>query len=112
MGARPHGRQGGAREARELAADQGEGRIRPAGQRRRGGRREPAQRRQRPRYGDDWLHEIKFDGYRILARLARGKVTLLSRNGLDWTRKFPEIAAAVAALAVDNAVLDGEIVAL
>ena len=62
--------------------------------------------------GDDWLHEIKFDGYRILARLARGKVTLLTRNGLDWTGKFPAIAAAVVALPVDNAVLDGEVVAL
>ena len=62
--------------------------------------------------GPEWLHEIKFDGYRILARLAQGKVTLASRNGLDWTGKFPEIAAALARLTIDDAVLDGEIVAL
>ena len=39
--------------------------------------------------GDDWLHEIKFDGYRMLARLKNGKVELRSRNDLDWTKKFP-----------------------
>lgn len=62
--------------------------------------------------GDEWLHEIKFDGYRILARLSGGKVRLMSRNGLDWTPKFPETAAALARLKIDNAVIDGEIVAL
>jgi bifunctional non-homologous end joining protein LigD len=62
--------------------------------------------------GGGWVHEIKFDGYRILARLTRGKVTLISRNGLDWTEKFPEIAAALATLPVDATVIDGEIVAL
>jgi bifunctional non-homologous end joining protein LigD len=62
--------------------------------------------------GDEWLHEIKFDGYRILARLDRGKATLISRNGLDWTAKFPEIAKAIAGMAVKNAVLDGEIVSM
>jgi bifunctional non-homologous end joining protein LigD len=45
-----------------------------------------------PPIGDDWLHEIKFDGYRILARLRDGKVRLDSRNGLDWTKRFPELA--------------------
>ncbi|HEX3498417.1 MAG TPA: DNA ligase D, partial [Stellaceae bacterium] len=65
-----------------------------------------------PPRSEEWLHEIKFDGYRILARVVRGKVTLLSRNGLDWTRKFPGIAEALAALPVDDAVIDGEIVAL
>jgi bifunctional non-homologous end joining protein LigD len=62
--------------------------------------------------GEEWLHEIKFDGYRILARLSGGDVTLMSRNGLDWTRKFPEIAAALGRLKIASAVLDGEIVAL
>jgi bifunctional non-homologous end joining protein LigD len=62
--------------------------------------------------GDGWLHEIKLDGYRILARLSGGDVTLMSRNGLDWTRKFPEIAAALGRLKIASAVLDGEIVAL
>jgi bifunctional non-homologous end joining protein LigD len=62
--------------------------------------------------GEDWLHEIKFDGYRILARLVNDTVTLISRNGLDWTRKFPEIAAALARMKLGNAILDGEIVHL
>jgi bifunctional non-homologous end joining protein LigD len=42
--------------------------------------------------GDQWLHEIKYDGYRLHARLVRGGVTLLTRTGLDWTRKYPPIA--------------------
>src|SRR5207237_622287 len=63
-----------------------------------------------PPPGDDWLHEIKFDGYRILAHLDRGTVRLLSRNDLDWTAKFPELAKALADLPVDSAVLDGEVV--
>ena len=45
---------------------------------------------------DNWVHEIKFDGYRIQGRLDRGKVKLLTRKGLDWTKKFPTIADAVA----------------
>jgi hypothetical protein len=45
--------------------------------------------------GDQWLHEIKFDGYRIHARLDRGAVKLLTRTGLDWTHKYPAIARAV-----------------
>ncbi|MBS0248525.1 MAG: DNA ligase D [Proteobacteria bacterium] len=57
-----------------------------------------------------WIHEIKFDGYRLQARLDRGKVKLLTRKGLDWTRKFTGIADAVARLPADNAVIDGELV--
>src|SRR6266851_146904 len=60
--------------------------------------------------GDEWLHEIKFDGYRMLAYLRNGKVELRSRKDLDWTAKFPEVAAALSRLGVDEAVLDGEIV--
>jgi bifunctional non-homologous end joining protein LigD len=48
--------------------------------------------------GSDWLHEIKFDGYRMHARFDRGAVGLLTRTGLDWTHKYPAIAAAVAAI--------------
>jgi len=59
--------------------------------------------------GDDWLHEIKFDGYRMHARLDRGAVKLLTRTGLDWTHKYPAIAAAVAALGARQAYLDGEL---
>lgn len=60
--------------------------------------------------GDDWLHEIKFDGYRILARCEGGSIRLISRNGKDWTQRFPETAALLANLAGENALLDGEIV--
>lgn len=62
--------------------------------------------------GDDWLHEIKFDGYRFLAFLKDGEVTLRTRNGHDWTTKFPSIANNLKPLKVDSAVLDGEIVVL
>src|SRR6202049_2966348 len=59
--------------------------------------------------GDQWLHEIKFDGYRMHARLDRGAVRLLTRTGLDWTHKYPAIAAAVASLGARQAYLDGEL---
>jgi bifunctional non-homologous end joining protein LigD len=58
----------------------------------------------------NWIHEIKFDGYRLQARLDRGKVKLLTRRGLDWTEKFPTIADAVATLPADTALIDGELV--
>jgi ATP-dependent DNA ligase len=48
-----------------------------------------------PPDGSDWLHEIKFDGYRLHARLDLGTVRLLTRTGLDWTHKYPAIALAV-----------------
>jgi bifunctional non-homologous end joining protein LigD len=57
-----------------------------------------------------WLHEVKFDGYRIQARLDHGEVRLLTRKGLDWSSKFPNIAAAIAALPAAAALLDGELV--
>jgi len=60
----------------------------------------------------EWLHEIKYDGYRLLARIEKGKAKLLTRNGLDWTAKFPALARAMAALPVENALVDGELVAL
>jgi DNA ligase D-like protein (predicted ligase) len=59
--------------------------------------------------GHHWLHEIKFDGYRMNARLDRGAVRLLTRTGLDWTHKYPAIAAAVVALGARQAYLDGEL---
>ncbi|HYO25049.1 MAG TPA: DNA ligase D [Lacipirellulaceae bacterium] len=62
--------------------------------------------------GDGWLHELKFDGYRILAHAKDGRVRLVSRNGKDWTHRFPGIAAAVAALPAKQALYDGEVVAL
>jgi bifunctional non-homologous end joining protein LigD len=62
--------------------------------------------------GEVWLHELNWDGYRLLAELDAGKVTLRTRNGLDWTAKFAGIAEAIARLPVDHATLDGELVAL
>src|ERR1700730_18021663 len=59
--------------------------------------------------GDPWLHEIKFDGYRMHARLDHGSVRLLTRTGLDWTHKYPAIAEAVSSLAARQAYLDGEL---
>jgi bifunctional non-homologous end joining protein LigD len=60
--------------------------------------------------GDNWIHEIKFDGYRIQSRLDGGKVKLSTRRGLDWTGKFPTIAEAVAGLPAKSALIDGELV--
>jgi bifunctional non-homologous end joining protein LigD len=62
--------------------------------------------------GDEWVHEIKLDGYRVLARIERGRVRLLTRNRQDWTERFPAVAEAAATLSVKEALLDGEIVAL
>jgi bifunctional non-homologous end joining protein LigD len=60
--------------------------------------------------GADWLHEIKFDGYRMQARIDNGDVRLLTRKALDWTDKFAPIAEALERLPLEQAVLDGEIV--
>jgi bifunctional non-homologous end joining protein LigD len=57
-----------------------------------------------------WVHEIKFDGYRLQARLDHGEVRLLTRKGLDWTHRFPNVAEAVARLPATTALLDGELV--
>ena len=64
-----------------------------------------------PRSGD-WIYEIKYDGYRVLARVADGEVALLTRDGKDWTEKLPRQAEAIRALGLRNAWLDGEIVVL
>lgn len=65
----------------------------------------------KPPSGAAWLHEIKFDGYRIQARIEGGRVRLLTRTGLDWTDRFgTEVAAALAGLTVETALIDGEIV--
>ena len=64
----------------------------------------------RPPTGKDWLHEIKFDGYRIQMRIADGSVTLKTRKGLDWTARYPEIAER--ASSISNCIIDGEICAL
>ena len=66
----------------------------------------------RPPDGSEWLHEIKYDGYRLLARIEKGKARLITRNGLDWTAKFPALERNMAALPVETALVDGELVAL
>ena len=50
--------------------------------------------------GDGWLHEVKYNGYRILARIRGGKVALFSRNGRDWTAKMREVSAAAVVLSL------------
>jgi bifunctional non-homologous end joining protein LigD len=65
-----------------------------------------------PPDGDGWVHEIKYDGYRIGAALEGGHATLWSRRDKDWTREFPEVAAGVRALPARSALLDGEVAAL
>src|SRR5205085_7129533 len=62
--------------------------------------------------GDEWLHELKFDGYRLLCHVERGRVRLWTRNRKDWTDKFPNLAEALKKLRVPSVILDGEVVAL
>ena len=61
--------------------------------------------------GNDWLHEIKFDGYRALVAVAGAKVAIYTRSGLDWTDKFAPLVRQLAALDLPAALIDGEIVA-
>ena len=61
--------------------------------------------------GTDWIHEVKYDGYRAMVAVANGKAKVFTRSGLDWTDKFAGIADAAAALDVGSALIDGEIVA-
>jgi bifunctional non-homologous end joining protein LigD len=64
----------------------------------------------KPKSGANWVHEVKFDGYRLQARLKNGKVQLLTRNGLDWSKRFPNICAGLKTLSVSEALIDGEAV--
>jgi bifunctional non-homologous end joining protein LigD len=66
----------------------------------------------KPPEGDDWVHEIKFDGYRLLGFVSKGAVSLRTRNGKNWTAKFPSVTAALAKLPARNAVIDMEAVIL
>jgi bifunctional non-homologous end joining protein LigD len=65
-----------------------------------------------PPSGANWVHEVKFDGYRLGARIEDGKVKLVTRSGLDWTRKFPTVAKALAKTKTKakSAWIDGEVV--
>ncbi len=62
-----------------------------------------------PPEGAEWLHEIKYDGYRALASIGGGSVIVRTRNGLDWTDKFQPLVEPLARLPCDSALLDGEI---
>lgn len=62
--------------------------------------------------GDDWLHEIKLDGYRLLATRQMSKVTLATRNESDWTSRFPTLAAAIQSIGASEFIVDGELVML
>ena len=63
-----------------------------------------------PPQGEEWLHEIKFDGYRLLGFVSGGAAALRTRNGKDWTESFPSLATAMEKLKVEDAVLDMEAV--
>ena len=70
-----------------------------------------------PPAGDDWIHELKLDGYRIQIQIHAGgsrkqRVALLTRKGLDWTHRMPDLAQAAESLPVDTAILDGEAVVI
>ena len=60
--------------------------------------------------GPQWVHEIKHDGYRLIARKRDGRVRLFTRRGYDWTARYPLIHEAVAAIPAGSVVLDGEAV--
>jgi bifunctional non-homologous end joining protein LigD len=62
--------------------------------------------------GDQWLHEIKFDGYRALCRVGKGKATFYTREGNDWTAQFKKLPQEAANLPVESAIFDGEVVVL
>jgi len=67
---------------------------------------------EKPPDGPGWVHEIKFDGYRVQAHLAGGKATVYTRRGNDWTHQFQWIADSVAELPAKRAIIDGEAVVL
>jgi DNA ligase D-like protein (predicted ligase) len=65
-----------------------------------------------PPEGPGWAHEVKWDGYRMHIRIENGTVRLLTRTGLDWTRRYPQIARAAASLPIDTGYFDGELCAI
>jgi len=73
---------------------------------------ELARLRETPPLGNGWLHEVKWDGYRILTTIHRGEVRFWSKNAKPWTDKLPDIRAAIESLGWDSAQLDGELIAL
>jgi bifunctional non-homologous end joining protein LigD len=94
-------------KARALALDGARAKSLPAGF-----QAQLAMQKATPPTGDQWLHETKWDGYRLLTDLDHGKAKLRSRNDLDWTTRVPHVVKAIEALPVRQARLDGELVAL
>ena len=70
----------------------------------------PALPAKHPPAGPGWLHEIKHDGFRLIARRDRGGVRLLSRKGTDLSRRFPFVVLAIAALPARSCLIDGEVI--
>ncbi len=64
-----------------------------------------------PPAGPDWLHEVKFDGFRAQVHLENGAVTIYSRNGIDFTQRFRQLIAPLGALPCRSAIIDGEMIA-
>jgi bifunctional non-homologous end joining protein LigD len=64
----------------------------------------------RPRTGPEWVHEIKHDGYRLMARRAGDRVRLFTRRGYEWSDRYPRIVRAMRALKATSALIDGEAV--
>jgi bifunctional non-homologous end joining protein LigD len=62
--------------------------------------------------GEEWIHEIKYDGYRALCEIRDGEARLITRHGKDWTDRFSPVAREAAKLPVRQAILDGEVVVL
>jgi bifunctional non-homologous end joining protein LigD len=71
----------------------------------------PAPIPKKPPAGLGWIHEIKHDGFRIIAVRDGARVRLLTRKGIDLARRFPKVAAVIAALPVRSCVIDGEAIA-
>ena len=65
-----------------------------------------------PPDGEQWIHELKFDGYRLQTVIDQGSTRFLTRNGKDWTRRFPKLRQAMSALPTTSAILDGELVVM
>ena len=71
-----------------------------------------AEARLKPPSTDDWVHEIKFDGYRLQIRIDNGQVSCFTRRGHDWRARFPTLTAAAWNLNVQSAIIDGEAVVI
>lgn len=67
---------------------------------------------EKPPEGDDWIHEVKFDGYRSQIVIDDDGVRIFTRRGLDWTAKYRDLAEAAKLLGVESAIIDGEIIVL